>query len=151
MDAPTRLTNIAEVKERKIQLTLKGIYRLKEGNSNCTLIANGDNATILEFTCIHGLSVDVELIRDVANAVETSNYKQGSVMSCYPNPVNNELFIKNEALIGCIQIFDCEGRLHMAINNPKNPINVDNLLPGIYFLHAEFMGKEQDVLRFVKR
>lgn len=62
MAVPTRLTHTAKVSERKVQVTLNGLYAFSGPASNCRLIAWDNNTTILEFTCIHGLPVEVDLV-----------------------------------------------------------------------------------------
>ncbi|MBI9062427.1 MAG: T9SS type A sorting domain-containing protein [Marinilabiliaceae bacterium] len=64
MEVPTSLTHTAKVSERKIQITLNGKYALASPSDNCELVAWQNNTTILEFTCIHGLPVEVSLTQD---------------------------------------------------------------------------------------
>ncbi|MGZ2369541.1 chondroitinase family polysaccharide lyase [Ancylomarina sp. YFZ004] len=50
-----------ESKESKIKVTLKGNWSLK-ANEYCKLISSNTNETVLEFTCQHGLTREIELI-----------------------------------------------------------------------------------------
>jgi len=50
-----------ESKISKIQIKLEGNWSI-EANKNCKLIRSNSNETVLEFTCQHGLTREVELI-----------------------------------------------------------------------------------------
>jgi len=50
-----------ESKVSKIQLSIKGKWSLKS-NEYCKIISSNANETILEFSCQHGLTREVELI-----------------------------------------------------------------------------------------
>ncbi|TAJ12791.1 T9SS C-terminal target domain-containing protein [Marinilabiliaceae bacterium JC017] len=65
MKKPTTLVHDAVAKERKIQITLNGRYALNGASDKCKIVGWEANATILEFTCIHGLPVNIELIPEV--------------------------------------------------------------------------------------
>jgi len=69
----------------------------------------------------------------------------------YPNPVNNELFIRNSEPIKAVTIFAITGQklLHLAPNNTSVKINTDRLQSGVYFAHIEANG-DKKVIKVIK-
>lgn len=72
----------------------------------------------------------------------------------FPNPVNNQLYIKSNYNINTIKIFDINGRLiqnkTMSYSNTQNKVSVSTLKPGIYFVEVYSNG-QKEVLRFIKK
>jgi type IX secretion system substrate protein len=68
----------------------------------------------------------------------------------YPNPVYSQLFLKNEinGVADNIRIFNTQGVL-MIEEQGVNQIDLYNLIPGIYFLEAQF-GQELYTRKFTK-
>lgn len=71
----------------------------------------------------------------------------------YPNPVNNQLYIKSKLSIDSIKIFDINGRLIqnkiMNYSNENLELSVSELRSGIYFIEV-YSNKQKEVLRFIK-
>ena len=71
----------------------------------------------------------------------------------FPNPVNNQLYVKSKLNIDTIKIFDINGRLiqnkKMIYSNDEIELSVSELKSGIYFLEV-YSNKQKEVLRFVK-
>ncbi len=74
-----------------------------------------------------------------------------SSLVVYPNPVDNQLFIRNSEPIKVVTIFAITGQklLHMAPNNTSVKINTDRLQSGVYFAHIEVSGYKK-VIRLIK-
>ncbi|TLX76030.1 T9SS type A sorting domain-containing protein [Labilibacter sediminis] len=150
MEVPTSLVSTAVVQERKIQLTLNGSYALANPSGSCRLVSSTNNQTILEFTCIHGLAVEIELIKDDVSASDDLKIEEGNDIVCYPNPVKDMLYFKKNMPIEYIQIFNQLGILKLEIQEPGYTINVTDLQPGLYFVHTDFAGADSKVSMFVK-
>jgi hypothetical protein len=60
----------------------------------------------------------------------------GFVVSVYPNPVKDNLFINTSVNCNQIVLFDVSGRLVRSINTVgfQNQLHVQNLAKGVYFL-----------------
>lgn len=98
------------------------------GNYDIVLLDGNDNN--YAYTLINGT-----LTVTVINAVENI-YVQN--LEIYPNPVKDELRIKNEDLaIRKIEIIDLSGKVILQFNNFKNQINVLELSHGFYFVKLE--------------
>ena len=52
----------------------------------------------------------------------------------YPNPANNEFFIKSELLIKKVEIYSMIGALLLSENNFNEKISVSTLAKGIYMV-----------------
>ncbi|MAB48844.1 MAG: internalin [Flavobacteriaceae bacterium] len=72
----------------------------------------------------------------------------------FPNPVNNQLYIKSKLNIDTIKIFDINGRLiqnkTMNDSNVQNEVSVLALKSGVYFIEVYSNG-QKEVLRFIKK
>ncbi len=72
----------------------------------------------------------------------------------FPNPVNNQLYIKSNLNIDTIKIFDINGRLiqnkTMNDSNVQNEVSVSALKSGVYFIEVYSNG-QKEVLRFIKK
>ena len=74
-----------------------------------------------------------------------------SSLVVYPNPLDNQLFIRNSEPIKVVTIFAITGQklLHIAPNNTSVKINTDRLQSGVYFAHIEASGYKK-VIRLIK-
>ena len=69
----------------------------------------------------------------------------------YPNPVNDELFIKTtNGIIDTVQIFDSLGKLVIKKVSFQNGLNLSSLDKGIYFIQIK-SSKGETVKKFVKK
>jgi len=64
----------------------------------------------------------------------------------YPNPVKSTLYLQTDNYV-MVQIFNHHGK--MILTSYHNPINVDNLKPGIYYLNV-FDGEKYSTTKFIK-
>lgn len=71
----------------------------------------------------------------------------------FPNPVNNQLYIKSKLNIDTIKIFDINGRLiqnkTMNDSNVQNEVSVSALKSGVYFIEV-YSNRQKEVLKFIK-
>ena len=55
-------------------------------------------------------------------------------LSIYPNPAQDELFIKSDSPIKKVEIYSSTGTLQLSDNNFNGKISIYNLLKGIYIV-----------------
>lgn len=88
----------------------------------------------------------------VMNCNALPEHEALEIYSLYPNPSTSELFInKDESIkIDRVSISDISGKILKEMNYESGkPVNVSDLLPGMYFLHIQ--GVQPGVIRFIKR
>ena len=75
----------------------------------------------------------------------------GKSLAMYPNPVSNELNIRNAGSIDRFEILSIDGRLILSVLNSKDLISIDvsGMEGGIYTLRA-YRGSQVHVFKFVK-
>lgn len=69
----------------------------------------------------------------------------------YPNPATNQITIQNNnKILGNLTIYDVSGKIvyQKFVGNSKTLIDVQKLLPGVYYLRSDQM---ETVLKFVKQ
>ena len=88
----------------------------------------------------------------VQENLSINDFEKSNVV-LYPNPVNNQLYIKSKLSIDSIKIFDINGRLIqnkiMNYSNENLELSVSELRSGIYFIEV-YSNKQKEVLRFIK-
>ena len=74
-----------------------------------------------------------------------------SSLVVYPNPVDNQLFIKNSEPIKAVSIFSVTGRkiIQVKPNVTSIQINTERLQSGVYFAHIEANG-DKKVIKVIK-
>ena len=84
---------------------------------------------------------NLPIITNVASTTVISNlsveeFKLESLVSIYPNPVKNELFlnVKNGVTVNTVKIYDLQGHMLLETKAEANRINTDQLATGIYML-----------------
>ncbi|MBK7690890.1 MAG: T9SS type A sorting domain-containing protein [Bacteroidetes bacterium] len=85
-------------------------------------------------SCIEGTKLNF-------NTLSASNTNVPSSITLYPNPVSQEIFIKNETgyVVHSYKIIDITGKEHSS-KPITNPIVVAHLPPGLYMLHLYTNG-----------
>ncbi|MCT4589162.1 MAG: T9SS type A sorting domain-containing protein [Carboxylicivirga sp.] len=147
MKAPSGLTGADIAKERLVQLTLNGRYQLADANEKCRIVSSGNSITVLEFTSIHGLSVEVQLVKDTSSGIddEASLYN----VHIYPNPVDDLLNFDAALNVEQVSIVTLDGR-RLITTQPVSPIKVGDLLPGVYLMQVKFADHDE-YIRFIKK
>jgi hypothetical protein len=134
-----------------VRVTLNGRYKLKEANNKCRVISTDANTTVLEFTSIHGLSVEVMLSKLLTTDISNTNKDAGAEIILYPNPVKNRLYIKSELQLDSLTICNQSGQMVYNSVGHINEIDVAHLAKGIYFLDVNFGNGENKVYKFIKK
>ncbi|MCG8579147.1 MAG: T9SS type A sorting domain-containing protein [Bacteroidales bacterium] len=149
MDVPSGLTGTDEAKERLVRVTLNGKYLLNEPNDKCRLLSSDNTSTVLEFTSIHGLPVEVKLTK--AQSTDIDNEDMGYRISMYPNPVKNKLYVESDQPFTSLTVCNQAGRLVLSSAQHTNELDVTHLNKGLYFLDVNFSSGKSKVFKFIKK
>ncbi|MCW3806392.1 chondroitinase family polysaccharide lyase [Plebeiibacterium marinum] len=150
MPTPDALVSYEEVRERRVQVTIKGSYQLASPNSSCNIISNDNNTTILEFICIHGLGVEIDLIPDdTSNSGDKVNDK--NEVTIFPNPANEILNIDTKSQVDSLRIIGVDGSIHNIQPNKQNQLSIKNLTSGVYYLEVILGEGKKETLKFIKK
>ncbi len=130
-------------------------FNSKNGTLKKLNVANGQNLSIVSFDIRNNPDLTCVKVDNTAYSTSTwtnkdaqANYnmlcptvpivapilsKNFKVISVYPNPVKNILYVKSEGkAVSKIEILDFSGRVLIGEINTKGGINVSNLNPGMY-------------------
>lgn len=82
----------------------------------------------------------------------TSHSTTASLVQLFPNPTNQNLFIKADNLISTIEIYTIQAQLIKTINTQSKDatIAISDLPTGLFFVKANFINGNQWTGRFVK-
>ncbi|WP_430817517.1 chondroitinase family polysaccharide lyase [Carboxylicivirga sp. RSCT41] len=149
MNVPAGLTGADEAKERKVRVTLNGKYSLNESNEKCRLISSDNDFTVLEFTAIHGLVVEVSLSKAQTTDIDSDDL--GYTIYVYPNPVENSLFIESVQPCTSLKVCNQAGQLVLSSAGHTDELDVAHLSNGLYFLDLNFGSGKNKVFKFIKK
>ncbi|MBK7852285.1 MAG: T9SS type A sorting domain-containing protein [Bacteroidetes bacterium] len=92
-------------------------------------------------------------IRSNPTTLGIQGIDQNDLVTLYPNPSENNLFLKSKATIRGIEIKSVEGKMikYISVADQKNSINIQDLIPGIYFLNLEFADNSTVIKKIVKQ
>ena len=104
-----------------------------------------DSSTAATIVDSNGVSkIDDIIVKGIYPTVGINNEQTTAKVSYYPNPNNSGiLYVENkDVTVNNIIIFNTQGQIQINITNPKgiNYIDVQNLLPGLYFIRTEIDG-----------
>ena len=86
-----------------------------------------------------------------SGTVSTQNINQIDNYKISPNPASDEIFIKDIAGSSHFELYCFNGKLVAAnLLSIEGHINIQHLLPGIYFLHILENSGQRRIFRFVK-
>ncbi len=75
--------------------------------------------------------------------------------SIYPNPVQDQLFIRLEDIstVVNIKIYDLQGRVikNFETDQKETPLDVSNYHPGMYFIKLTNSSNQQKTMKFIKQ
>jgi hypothetical protein len=77
--------------------------------------------------------------------------KENNTVTLSPNPVSEELHIRNSDKVRTLSIFDINGRVVMKVRSPGNTISVSSLMPGIYIISLERKDGIQKQVKILKQ
>ena len=138
-----------KAKERRIKLTLNGRFELKEESEACRIIYSDEFKTEIEFTCIHGLSVEVSLLGILKTGID-NNEKVLLTPIIYPNPTNGLINIEEDQSLKSIQVLDGNGGIVRFLRVSEKAILLTGLPDGIYYLHLLFASDKKRTVKIIK-
>ncbi|MBT1704326.1 beta-1,3-glucanase family protein [Chryseosolibacter indicus] len=100
------------------------------------------------FTISNGANIAALSARGAA--VEVNPETQERLFALSPNPVKDQLFIKDYEQIKQIRIFDIQGKEVIVIERPGSTISVQSLKPGIHIVQIERLNKSISKEKIVK-
>ncbi|MCT4645664.1 MAG: T9SS type A sorting domain-containing protein, partial [Carboxylicivirga sp.] len=136
-------------KERRITLTLNGKFELKEESSSCRIKSSNEFKTEIEFTCIHGLSVEVNLLGILRTGVDQFEKAQMEPI-IYPNPTDGIINIDVDQPIKFIQVLDNNGRIVHFSRISEKSILLSNLPNGVYYLRLVCVNNQSKTMKIIK-
>jgi hypothetical protein len=168
-EVTVKLKNYGTVEISNIPITLKldGVL-MSEEVVNTTIAPDGTydftfaqtidlSGGALDYVIEVSISVvgDVEvsndtLVEHIVGDVSIKNPIDGSVISIYPNPVKDMLFIQSTELVKYAEVYDIQGKLVKTILNNAQEISVDDLKAGTYMVRLT-TDKAVTTLQFIKQ
>lgn len=112
--------------------------------------SNGDFATF-KVTIVNNQNTEEFVTRNFRVNVHQTNKSKAvtQLFSIYPNPVSNQLFVKNETYhVISTDILDLNGQLIQTHN--QTIIDVSNLPPNVYFLRINRIDGYLEYHKFIK-
>lgn len=71
-------------------------------------------------------------------------------LSVYPNPANTMIYVQSQKPYQYLHIYNMEGKLMKALNFTQEPINISELLPGVYTIKV-FMENYTSSIQFLHK
>jgi hypothetical protein len=68
-----------------------------------------------------------------------------------PNPVSNQLYIRNNDKVRSLTVYDISGHAIMQTTNPGTNINVTSLVPGVYIIKIDRKDGTQKTVKILKQ
>ena len=97
-----------------------------------------------------GIKVDdIQFITTQQKSVSKS-LVNNSMTLVYPNPVDDKLYIDTKFDFQQIQIFNSQGNKVFNVNQPNKVLNVESLLPGIYYMKLTDRLGQHVISKFIK-
>lgn len=90
--------------------------------------------------------------KQYANSLGVTDISEHATsIELFPNPAQNQLYIKSDIAVKAIALMDVYGKIFSVDNNNEKGIDISTLAPGIYFAKIQ-VGKGSVVLKkFVKQ
>ena len=110
---------------------------------------NNTATTTYTFTPIAGQCVTTTPVTITITITVGIDDVLSNQLKIFPNPTNDELFIKSDLLIKKVEIYSIIGNLLISENNSKDKISVSTLPAGIYFLKV-YTDKNLVISKVVK-
>jgi len=124
----TGVVIIGEAFDENANVTGNGYYSLTSNNLTVNIVVTAEDGVVTK-------TYSVIIIREEINSI---NDIFSNSIYIYPNPVNDELRIKNEECrINSVKITDLAGKIILNTDYSLNTINVSSLLQGVYLVKID--------------
>jgi hypothetical protein len=105
-------------------------------------------------TATGGFNLNYLTITSVASArvaMQTAKAVDDNTVVLSPNPVSEQLYLRNNDKVSILSIYDISGHEIMKVKNPGNTISVSSLIPGIYIVAIDRKDGTQKRIKILKQ
>ncbi|MVT07866.1 beta-1,3-glucanase family protein [Chitinophaga tropicalis] len=106
-------------------------------------------------TSTGGFNLNYLTITNVASsariAMQNEKVVEDNVITLSPNPVSEQLYLRNNDKVRTLRIYDISGREVMRVNNPQATLSVSSLAPGMYIVAIERKDGKQKRVKILKQ
>lgn len=89
--------------------------------------------------------------RVAMQATKTTQVIDENTVLLSPNPVSEQLYLRNNDKVNLLSIYDISGHEIMKVKNPGNTISVSSLTPGIYIIAIDRKDGEPKRMKILKQ
>jgi hypothetical protein len=104
-------------------------------------------------TVTGGFNLNYLTITNVSSArvAVTTKTVDDNIVTLSPNPVSEQLYLRNNDKVRTLSIYDISGHDIMKIKNPGSTISVSSLIPGIYIIAIDRKDGTQKRIKILKQ
>lgn len=104
-------------------------------------------------TATGGFNLNYLTITNVSSArvATTTKTVDDNIVTLSPNPVNEQLYLRNNDKVRTLSIYDISGHNIMNVKNPGSTISVSTLIPGIYIIAIDRKDGTQKRIKILKQ
>lgn len=125
------------------------------GNVSHTVTLPAGTYSIGIATTTGGFNLNYLTITSVASsarmAAQTVKTEVDNTVTLSPNPVSEQLHLRNNDKVRTLSIYDISGRQVMKVKSPGNTIAVSSLTPGIYIITIDRKDGTQKQVKILKQ
>jgi hypothetical protein len=97
----------------------------------------------------------IAMMKNAAVGIEENEISEAnSLISVYPNPASNMLYISSESELNSVMVYDVVGQLVKQVNLDRDfnsNLDISDLNNGVYILQVETVSGEYNSSKFVKK
>ncbi|SEW45712.1 Por secretion system C-terminal sorting domain-containing protein [Chitinophaga sp. YR573] len=104
-------------------------------------------------TATGGFNLNYLTITSVSSArvAVTTKAVDDNTVTLSPNPVSEQLYLRNNDKVRTLSIYDISGHDIMKVKNPGSTISVSSLIPGIYIIAIDRKDGTQKRIKILKQ
>lgn len=104
-------------------------------------------------TATGGFNLNYLTITSVSSArvAVTTKTVDDNTVTLSPNPVSEQLYLRNNDKVRTLSIYDISGHDIMKVKNPGSTISVSSLIPGIYIIAIDRKDGTQKRIKILKQ
>jgi len=104
-------------------------------------------------TATGGFNLNYLTITNVSSArvAVTTKAVDDNIVTLSPNPVSEQLYLRNNDKVRTLSIYDISGHNIMNVKNPGSSISVSSLIPGIYIITIDRKDGTQKRVKILKQ
>ncbi|MVT42387.1 carbohydrate-binding protein [Chitinophaga oryziterrae] len=104
-------------------------------------------------TATGGFNLNYLTITSISSArvAATTKTVDDNIVTLSPNPVNEQLYLRNNDKVRTLSIYDISGHNIMNVKNPGSTISVSSLIPGIYIIAIDRKDGTQKRIKILKQ